>query len=557
MEMRTFFLLLLVAGAASGDQMCRGVQVSYKPVPELQIAVWIEDANGNYVDTAYITRLTGVFGLANRPGHHLLRSDVRFPYCRRDMVLPVWAHKRNHTYPLVVMGGFYGNSESSCAAAGATAGDCDDNTVAYHPNVSSLEPFYCSPRGGVVQVVNGMDVVSCASTFTGSKGAYADAPLVSYYPPRADLNAFVSGRDAPELPMFATINDLVAVSGATPQNGTVIDPIMWTPPADGKYVLKVEASLEADFNSFHNHPYTPDEHPEWDSGHNIFGQPSIVYSVPFTVGPTLDIETTSTYAGYGDWDGASGTLHPPDGTISDAPGTGVGRFGPVTDDQGTWRVKVVSDPSCGVTPTDGGIDSDAGATDGGIHPLCTPPGAPTGLTITAHSSAFELAFASATAGTPTARFDVRYRQAPISDSDFLAAIPSSDAAPPPGDPGTMVKTMLSGLKPEQKYFVAVRAIASCGAASPIATLDGTTSKAQFATLHGCFIATAAFGTPLAKQIDVLRRFRDRRLLTSPLGQLAVATYYSMSPPIAAAITTDERLRAGARAIVTPLVRLLR
>jgi hypothetical protein len=31
----------------------------------------------------------------------------------------------------------------------------------------------------------------------------------------------------------------------------------------------------------------------------------------------------------------------------------------------------------------------------------------------------------------------------------------------------------------------------------------------------------------------------------------------MSPPIAAAITTDERLRAGARAIVTPLVRLLR
>src|SRR5438132_5066617 len=176
MEMRTFFVCLLVAGAASAD-MCRSVQVTFKPVPELQIAVWIEDAQGHYVDTVYLTRLTGVFGLANRPGQHLLRSDIRFPYCRRDMVLPVWAHKRNHTYPLVVMGGAAGNSQATCAANGITAGDCDDNTVAYHPNVSSDEPFYCSPRGGLVQKVNGMDVITCASRFTGSKGAFADAPL--------------------------------------------------------------------------------------------------------------------------------------------------------------------------------------------------------------------------------------------------------------------------------------------------------------------------------------------------------------------------------------------
>jgi len=37
-----------------------------------------------------------------------------------------------------------------------------------------------------------------------------------------------------------------------------------------------------------------------------FGQPSVVYAVPFTVGDTTDVETASKYVGYGDWDGATG-----------------------------------------------------------------------------------------------------------------------------------------------------------------------------------------------------------------------------------------------------------
>ena len=35
-----------------------------------------------------------------------------------------------------------------------------------------------------------------------------------------------------------------------------------------------------------------------------------------------DVEVASSYAGYGDWDGATGTLHLPDMTISDVPGSG-------------------------------------------------------------------------------------------------------------------------------------------------------------------------------------------------------------------------------------------
>jgi hypothetical protein len=85
--------------------------------------------------------------------------------------------------------------------------------------------------------------------------------------------------------------------------------------------------------------------------------------------------------------------------------------------------------------------------------------------------------------------------------------------------------------------------------------SASTLKQKFVVLHGCFIATAAFGSAMAKELDLLRAMRDRALLTNPLGRLAVAGYYAMSPPIARAIATDERLRAGARTVLAPAVAL--
>ena len=66
---------------------------------------------------------------------------------------------------------------------------------------------------------------------------------------------------------------------------------------------------------------------------------------------------------------------------------------------------------------------------------------------------------------------------------------------------------------------------------------------------GCFIATAAYGTPGAEQIDVLREFRNAVLLQSAAGSQLVALYYRVSPPIADFISGNRFLRALVRELL--------
>jgi hypothetical protein len=74
---------------------------------------------------------------------------------------------------------------------------------------------------------------------------------------------------------------------------------------------------------------------------------------------------------------------------------------------------------------------------------------------------------------------------------------------------------------------------------------------------GCFIATAAYGTPAAEQIDVLREFRDVVLLKNTLGSQFVALYYWLSPPIADFIAGNELLRTLVRELlIDPIVRVV-
>ena len=68
---------------------------------------------------------------------------------------------------------------------------------------------------------------------------------------------------------------------------------------------------------------------------------------------------------------------------------------------------------------------------------------------------------------------------------------------------------------------------------------------------GCFIATAAYGTPLAPQLHTLRRFRDRCLPAK-----VTRTYYKVSPPVANAIAKHDTLKALVRAVLKPIVQFL-
>ena len=69
---------------------------------------------------------------------------------------------------------------------------------------------------------------------------------------------------------------------------------------------------------------------------------------------------------------------------------------------------------------------------------------------------------------------------------------------------------------------------------------------------GCFIATAAFGSALEPRVAALRGFRDAYLLPSTSGRAFVGLYYALSPSLADLIAADESLRAGTRAMLTPL-----
>jgi hypothetical protein len=73
----------------------------------------------------------------------------------------------------------------------------------------------------------------------------------------------------------------------------------------------------------------------------------------------------------------------------------------------------------------------------------------------------------------------------------------------------------------------------------------------------CFIATAAYGTETAAELNVLRDFRDQVLLKSALGSRFVDAYYKISPPIADFIAKNDFLRTVVRELlIDPVVDLL-
>lgn len=416
-----------------------------------QIAVWVEEPSGAFVADLFVTKAVGLMGIGNRPGQAFLKSDFRWPYGRRPMTLPVWAHKRNKSYGYVIMGG-------SCSKAGTVS--CppdfngspseDDDTVAYHGPVSSTESYFCSPSGFRVTMMGGVDVVSCASAFYGSKGWYKPG-VTSKYPPRGDLVAY-NANDHSDAKKFATDNDVVAVSAATPKNGEVLSPpIVWVLPTASplpEYVVKVEVNIESDFNTnFPSGKAVPEPHSEWNFlGTDPFGQPSVVYSTKLKTDGTDTVFVTRNIEGYGDWKGESGVLNLKDSTISTTNGSGEDRLRLFTDAAGMWRVKV---------------------TAAGCDPLPCPEqqGPSTAAAFLEGVNAIRLTF-NAAEGPPPSTYLIRFRtDEPVTAANFDTSLPVAA----PRQSGDVWTTLLSDLLPGKTYYIGVRALNSCGNYSRIVT----------------------------------------------------------------------------------------
>lgn len=71
----------------------------------------------------------------------------------------------------------------------------------------------------------------------------------------------------------------------------------------------------------------------------------------------------------------------------------------------------------------------------------------------------------------------------------------------------------------------------------------------------CFIATAAYDSPLSDEISSLRDFRDSRLETNRYGREFTGAYYSIGPPAAEAVRNSAALRIMTRLHLAPVVRI--
>lgn len=69
---------------------------------------------------------------------------------------------------------------------------------------------------------------------------------------------------------------------------------------------------------------------------------------------------------------------------------------------------------------------------------------------------------------------------------------------------------------------------------------------------GC-VVIAALGSPLAREVSVLRAFRDDILMPNVAGRALVRMYYRLSPSIARVIESYEMLRAMTRVALRPVV----
>jgi hypothetical protein len=142
-------------------------------------------------------------------------------------------------------------------------------------------------------------------------------------------------------------------------------------------------------------------------------------------------------------------------------------------------------------------------------------------------------------------------------SAFASFGATASASPPVND------NRVTGLKNGQRYCTMMANRDAAGVISfftPSAILSDSSLICATPTKvvgllddKSCFIATAAFGSSMAPEVESFRQFRNHFLLSNPVGKAFVRFYYAHSPYYANLIAESEVAKAVVRAALWPLL----
>jgi len=120
----------------------------------------------------------------------------------------------------------------------------------------------------------------------------------------------------------------------------------------------------------------------------------------------------------------------------------------------------------------------------------------------------------------------------------------------------------TGLSAGTTYTYRIRAYNNIGDSSYSSEASATTSSGSSSGGGGgggggCFIATAAFGSPLEKEVKILCRYRDIYLVNSFLGREFLGFYNYVSPYIARVIEHNNYLKGIVRFILRIIILVIK
>lgn len=610
---------ILALGGGAEAQSARRVELHFTPTARAQIAIWIESEDGARFATVRLTEAVAYRGIGNRTGALQMNSGYRWPYGRREGTLPVWAHRRvaagGTPFSRVIFNGRISEGNASSAGSPGEPRNTRDDyfCLSFDRERSgrdaldavSCASIFMSNKGRYV--TEGDLAAGYAEPWqrADQSGMMRGLSLTSLYPPRRDVTSCgsVGCGDHDDVGRFSfdartALPGIDAITMATPA-GELSQDIVFDVPADwpdGGYAAYVEVNVEGDYNTYYDDRSNPTPQAPtglWDYwainyGYAYRGQPSVVYRVPFVITPAGGRWQASDPAGYGALHGEDGEVHAMDATITNdaaqAPGSGADRL--IAGSAGTrlevvvpqWDVCEQPDPPamCGheCTPEDdtcgAGLICGPELTCVGLCDVPMAPGAIASFDVRQYADESDSHhWASVSFRVPPSprrigRYELRVGTEPIVDVEsFERALPAVEPTiervelrvPAGGATGELVELDVGGLTPETTYYVGLRAIDECNAPGPIATAQVETTPIHFTTVSPCFVATAAYGSPLEARVGVLRRLRDRHLMTSAPGRALVRAYYAVGPHAAAVIRESEALRAVTRAALAPIVAL--